>query len=108
MNLKSSEKPPRTGRVIYGDGTVRCSGKYLRRWRTNLGLSYEDVASALGVTSWTVRNWERKKRLKKVVKLAFDRVFRKESKQPRWVKGVARITRTGRMTDSDMRRMHGG
>lgn len=54
------------------------SGKYIRRWRSNLGLSYEDVAEALEVDPITVRNWEKRASLKRYIRLAFDAAFRVE------------------------------
>lgn len=60
------------------------TGRYLRRWRTKLKLSYEDVAEALGVHPITVRNWEKSARLKPITKIAFDAVFRRNFR-PGWM-----------------------
>lgn len=51
------------------------SGAYIRKWRSNLKLSYEVVAEAMGVHPITVRNWEKQRRLKLMVRLAFDQAF---------------------------------
>lgn len=52
------------------------SGAYIKRWRVKLGLSYAQIARELGVHPITVRGWEKKEALDRVVKLAFDRVYR--------------------------------
>lgn len=49
-------------------------------WMRKLGLSYADVAQGLGVHEITVRNWEKQKLIRVVVKLAFDHVFRSKPK----------------------------
>lgn len=54
----------------------RVPGTYVRDWRSALGLTYEEVAEMLGVHPITVRNWEKTKLLKPMVKLAFDKAFR--------------------------------
>ena len=56
-------------------------GSYIRRWRSNLGLTYEEVADTLGVDPVTVRNWEKSPSIKPIVKLAFDRAFRDNAKR---------------------------
>jgi transcriptional regulator with XRE-family HTH domain len=50
-------------------------GKYIRRRRTDLGLTYAQVAEVMGVHEITCRNWEKEKTLRKLVRLAFDHAF---------------------------------
>ena len=57
------------------DRRKRVTGGYIRRWRTARGLSYEEVAEKLGVHPITVRNWEKAKSLKPLVRFAFDKAF---------------------------------
>lgn len=54
---------------------MRTSSKYFKRWFRTLSLSYEEVAESLDVHPITVRNWE-KRGASRVVKLAFDHVYR--------------------------------
>jgi DNA-binding XRE family transcriptional regulator len=55
----------------------RATGRYLRKHRTQMELSYTQVAEALGVHEITVRNWEKTKgTLKPIIRLAFDHCFR--------------------------------
>jgi DNA-binding XRE family transcriptional regulator len=62
--------------MVRGTRPRRISGNYISRWRTELGLSYEEVAEVLGVYPTTVRNWEKSHTVKPLIKLAFDRAFR--------------------------------
>ena len=66
---------------------ARTPGKYFRTWMRKLGLSYAEVAYALGVHEITVRNWEKQDLVKPIVRLAFDQVFR--GKRRHKVVGVA-------------------
>jgi transcriptional regulator with XRE-family HTH domain len=51
---------------------VRATGRYIRKHRTERGLTYAQVAEAMGVHEITVRNWEKsKKALRPLVVLAF-------------------------------------
>ena len=64
---------------------INTSGAFIKRWRTTLGLKYEDVAEALGVDPITVRNWEKRKILKRYVRLAFEKAFLdKKRVGPEW------------------------
>ena len=51
---------------------------FVRKHRTELGLSYEDIADKLGVHPVTVRNWE-KKRVPRLIRLAFIQAYTKHS-----------------------------
>ena len=65
-------------------------GRYLRRRMAELQISYDDVARALGVHAITVRNWEKQKRLKRIVKLAFERAF-EPKRRPGWMSQRAKV-----------------
>ena len=52
------------------------TGRYIKRWMLKLDLDYATVAEVLGVHPITVRNWEKAKSIRPIVKLAFDKAFR--------------------------------
>ena len=68
------------------------TGKYIKRWMLKLDLDYATVAKVLGVHPITVRNWEKAKSIRPIVKFAFDRAFRdsprhRRSTMPKWWRG---------------------
>ena len=65
---------------LYAAKARRVPGSYIRKQRSNLKLSYAQVAQVLGVHEITVRNWEKAELLKPIVKLAFDKAFRDKPK----------------------------
>jgi len=65
---------------LYAAKRRRVPGTYIRKWRSDLGLSYATVAQVLGVHEITVRHWEKAALLKPLIKLAFDKAFREKPK----------------------------
>jgi len=61
----------------YAPGSRRriARGSYIRTWMRKLQLDYEVVAKVLGVHPITVRNWEKSKSVRPIVKMAFDKAF---------------------------------
>lgn len=61
----------------YAPGSRRrfARGSYIRTWMRKLQLNYEVVAKVLGVHPITVRNWEKAKSVRPIVKMAFDKAF---------------------------------
>jgi len=64
----------------YAPGSRRriARGSYIRTWMRKLHLDYDTVAKVLGVHPITVRNWEKSKSVRPIVKMAFDQAFRRD------------------------------